>query len=189
MGLLFQQASVAEHCSAFEQGHDGLLDMETVFSLLEDGIGMAFEHLGGDFLAAISREAMEDMGFRRGDRHHMVIDLVTGELGGAILGLFFLPHADPDVCVEYIGSAGRLHGIGGDDDRCIGTFQQISGGTVEIRTGKPESESEPGRGPDPGTPHVAVGVPDKSHLHTIERSAQFLDRPESGRGVPRRSGH
>ena len=41
-------------------GHDGLLDVEAVFGLLEDGVGVLLENLLGDFLAAVGGEAVQD---------------------------------------------------------------------------------------------------------------------------------
>lgn len=44
---------------AHQQGHDGLLGMETVFCFVEDLLGMAFEDFFGDLFAPVSGQAME----------------------------------------------------------------------------------------------------------------------------------
>jgi hypothetical protein len=47
---------------ALEKGHHGLLGMEPVLGLLEDGVGMTLKEFGRDLLATVGRQAMEDMG-------------------------------------------------------------------------------------------------------------------------------
>ena len=126
---------------------------------------------------------MQHMGSGAGGGHHAVIDLITGELGGTILGLLFLAHADPDIGVKNIGPSGSLQGIIGDGDRGIGPGQQIGWRAVEIRAGKPESEAEPGRSPDPGPSHVTIRIADESNLHPVERTPEFLDRQQVGKDL------
>ncbi len=43
-----------------EGDEDGFLGVEAVFGFLEDGVGVEFEDLLGDFLAAVGGEAVED---------------------------------------------------------------------------------------------------------------------------------
>ena len=40
--------------------HDTFLDVEAIFRLLEDGVGMQFKNILADFLVAVGWETMED---------------------------------------------------------------------------------------------------------------------------------
>ena len=58
---------------------EGLLDVEAVFGFVEDGGVGAVEDGGGDLLAAVGREAVEDDGVAVGGGEELVVDLVAGE--------------------------------------------------------------------------------------------------------------
>ena len=114
--------------------------MEAVLGLLEDGSGMALEDLCCDLLATIGGQAMKDMGTRSCCCNHAVIDLVGTELGGAIFGLLFLTHADPNIGVEDVSAACSLLGTLGNGHQAssgLGPRDQIGWRTVKLGAGQP----------------------------------------------------
>ena len=157
--------------------------MQAVLRLAEDGVGMLLEDLGGDLLAPVSRQAVEDVGAGSGRLHDAFIDLIAGELRGAMVGLLLLAHADPDIGVEDVGSPCGLLGVFRDGDLGIRAGKQIGGRAVAGRAGKTEFEAQARRGPDPGSPHVAVGVADEGDLHAVERATEFPDRLQVGQNL------
>ena len=109
--------------------------MEAVFGLLENRVGVRFERLIGDFLAAVGRQAMhhERAGLR--DLHEFVIDAVTSKLRDAISGFILLAHAHPHVGVEHVGARGGVLKAGRHRDFSAGTREQIGGRLETLRRG------------------------------------------------------
>ena len=160
--------------------------METILSLLEDGIRVTLEDFSRDLFATVGGQAVEDMSLGRGCCNDAVIDLITGKLGGPVLGLFFLPHADPDIGVEDVGAESSLLGIIGDGHRASGSFctrDEFGGWAVELGAGKAQLESEPCRGPDPRVAHVAVGITNEGDLESIQRPAKLFNREQVGENL------
>ena len=102
-----------------------------------------------------------------------------------MFGLLFLAHADPNVCVENIGTARGFLGILGDDDRGIGAGDQFGGRAIEVGAGEAKLETKACRGPDPGATHVAIGITDEGDLESLKGTAQFLDSQEVGKDLAR----
>src|SRR5262249_61139163 len=73
-----------------------LLRVQPVARLLEDRTAVAVEHVAGDLLAAVGRQAVQDAGVRRRLRQQRGVDLVAGEPLSALVALGFLAHAGPD---------------------------------------------------------------------------------------------
>ncbi len=82
--------------------------MEAVFRLIEGDALRAFQHFVGDFLAAVRRQAMHDHRIRFRHGHDLAIDLVVAKRAHAVLRLFFLAHARPDIGIDRIGAVRRL---------------------------------------------------------------------------------
>src|SRR5687767_13948456 len=74
-----------------------LLRMQAVLRLVPDGALRPVDDLGGDFLAAMRRQAVheERVLFRRA--HHLRVDLPVAKRPPALLVLGLEPHRGPDV--------------------------------------------------------------------------------------------
>src|ERR687888_1482379 len=91
--------------------------MEAVLRLVPDGRLRSVEHLLGDLLPVVRRQAVEDDCAVAGEPDELLVDAEAGEVAEPPLALFLLPHARPDVRVEDIGAAGRLARIVEELDR------------------------------------------------------------------------
>lgn len=81
---------------------DGLLCVEAVFCLLEDGVGVALEDFFGDFFLAVGRKAVEDDVPFGCVGEELGVDLVVAE-ESFFFSLAFLSHGEPDVGVNDVG--------------------------------------------------------------------------------------
>jgi endonuclease/exonuclease/phosphatase family metal-dependent hydrolase len=78
--------------------------VEAVLRLVPDDGTLAVEDLGGDLLAGMRRQAVQDDGAVLGRREQVGVEAERSEVGAAALRLRLVPHADPDIGVERIGT-------------------------------------------------------------------------------------
>lgn len=109
-----------------------------------------------------------------------LVDLVAVELGGAVGGFLFFPHADPDVGVENVGTFGGFGGVGGGANVASGFADEAGGWLKFFRGGEAEFDVEFGRGPDPGAGDIAIGIADEANFQSVEATAFFLDGLQVG---------
>src|SRR4029450_11771118 len=76
-----------------ELQHDGLLRVQAILGLLQEGAALAVEHGVGDLLAAMGRQAVHHERGRLGEAEERIIDLVAAEGLEPLLALGLLPHA------------------------------------------------------------------------------------------------
>jgi hypothetical protein len=164
-----------------EELENDFLDMEPVFGLVEDVVGMGFEGGFIDFHAAICREAVHDEGTGFGEPDQGGIELEGGELLDAIVGFDFLAHGDPDIGVEDIGVVG-----GGAD--IVGAVDPAGTGTGEkgglrlegFGGGDAEFETEASSSEEPGAGDVATAIADEGDDAIADGAEFFLDREQIG---------
>src|SRR5690606_8616091 len=87
---------------------EGLLGMESIARLLDDDALRAVDDLRGDFIATVSRQAVEESGVWVGFAHESRVDLVRLKISPA--GNFFglLTHACPHIGVHDVRASDRL---------------------------------------------------------------------------------
>ena len=154
------------------------MGVEAVFGLVEDGLGVGFEDVAGDFFAAVGGEAVHDEGGAAGGVEGRLVDLVAGELGETEGGFVFFAHADPHVGVEDIGTRAGGEDIGRDADMATGTLQEFGGRLEFGGGGDAQGKAEARGGPDPRAGHVAIAVADEGDGESVEGASFFDDGEE-----------
>src|SRR5687767_6915835 len=85
--------------------------MKPVFGLVPDYALGSIDHLGRDFLAAVSRQTVHEQNVGLRGTYHLDVDLPRFEIAFA-LGVFGLEtHAGPDISSNEIHSLHGIHGI------------------------------------------------------------------------------
>src|SRR6476620_2081384 len=74
-----------------------LLRVQPVLGLVPDGGVLAVEDVGGDLLAGVRGQAVQDDGAVLGGGEQVGVELERGEVGAPAGGLLLVAHADPDV--------------------------------------------------------------------------------------------
>src|SRR5260370_14390598 len=87
---------------------DSFLHVHAVFGLIENDRLWAVEDFRSNFQAAVRRKTAHERGVRRGERHHLGVDLIRLERGLAHLPLVFKSHAGPRIGVNGLRAAYRL---------------------------------------------------------------------------------
>src|SRR5215213_7005506 len=86
--------------SGREGGQHRLLGRQPVRRLLPDRTARAVDDAGGDFLAAVGRQAVQEDGVVRGERHELGVDAVGREVGEPAAALLLVAHRHPDVGID-----------------------------------------------------------------------------------------
>src|SRR5687768_15787705 len=94
--LVEQRLGCANGLRQSEREH-GLGRVQAVLGLVPDGAARAVEDVGGDLLARVRREAVEDDRLGIGELEQLLVNGVARERGEARLALGLLAHARPDV--------------------------------------------------------------------------------------------
>src|SRR5206468_10785797 len=100
-----------ERLASHEHSHDRLLNVEAILRLVPYPALRPVDHVGGHFLAAVRRKAVQEDRVARRALHHRLIHGVAGQVPLALLLLALLPHARPHVRVDDVGALDRLLGI------------------------------------------------------------------------------
>src|SRR5262245_37326623 len=90
---------------------NGLLRVQAVLRLVEHERAFGLDHLGGDLLAAVGGETVEDTRAGRGGEQ-LRVHLERAEHRAARVGLALLSHAGPGVGVEEGATLHRLPRVG-----------------------------------------------------------------------------
>ena len=117
----------------------------------------------------------EGVGLRR--REHPCRDCVRAHPPDAGRGLLLLPHAGPDVRVDYVGPGHRLHRVGRELElrrAALGLELRPDPllGLVPLWAGQRDPHPEEAGPKDPGIGHVEARVPEKGDLAALERGDQ-----------------
>ncbi len=84
----------------------GLLGVKPVLRLIPDGRAGAVEDIGGDLLARVGGQAVQDGRAWLCHAEQVGIDPEGREVGATALGLGLVAHAHPDVGVDRIDTGG-----------------------------------------------------------------------------------
>ena len=91
-------AVLADH-----ERHDRLLGVEAILGLIPDERPRAVEHVLGDLLADVGREAVHRDRLAARNRQQLTVEAEALEIEEPLLALLLLAHARPDVGVEHVG--------------------------------------------------------------------------------------
>jgi hypothetical protein len=147
-----------------EEEEEGLLGVEAVLGLVEDGGAGAVEEGGGDLLVADGGEAVHDDGLGEGEGEEVLVDLEAGEGGAAGLGLGLVAHGDPGVGVDGVDARDGLFGVGGDGD----ALGDLGEGLEALGGGDADLDAEELAHVDEGARDVVLAVADVGDLQALE---------------------
>ncbi len=175
--------------SGDDRRHDRLLRMQAVLGLIEDHRVRRVQHLLGDLLAPVGRQAVHDLHLRPGVPDQVDVHLVGLERGEALVVLSLPAHAGEGVGVDHVGAlggrpevAGELDGgaggtrcgLGAGDDRRVGA----------VRLGGADHHAHAGLGAHLGerVSHV-VAVAGVDELDALEPAAVLADGERVGHAL------
>src|SRR6266850_755485 len=138
--------------------------MQPVLGLVPHDRLRAVDHLGGDFLAAMRRQAMHEQRVLLRRAHHLGVDLPGLEIAPALLVFRLEAHRGPDVGGDQVGAPNCFHGVGESLAVFGGSFRFdfIPGRRRDVQL-----EIEQRRGLQPGIADV-VGVADPGHRRAAD---------------------
>src|ERR1700676_2313767 len=110
----------AAHAAAQQPYEYRLLNVQTVFRLIEDNGVQRVDDLVGHFLAAMRGQAVHESRMRLGELHERGIRLVGSENRGPFRLFLFVSHARPGISINRIGSGNGFARVGQDAERSLG---------------------------------------------------------------------
>ncbi len=147
--------------------------MKPVLGLVEYNAMRAVDDLCGHFLTTVGGKAVHENGVFPGACHEFTSNLIAGELLLSDSGFLFVAHADPDIGVDDVRTAGGLPGVTHDQYFTFSTVTPVAKNVpvrlVSLGAGKNKVHPHPGRCFDQGVGDV-VAVADIGHANTSERS-------------------
>src|SRR5580704_12074333 len=102
-----RRRSSLQNFGTYQPDHHRLLRMQPVLGLIEHDRARSVEHVIGDFLAAMCRQAMHDERALARILHQRVVDLESLEVAPALRSLFLAAHRGPGVGVNDVGVLDR----------------------------------------------------------------------------------
>src|SRR2546423_2987930 len=132
-----ERVLTGQRFAAHERSHDRLLNVEAILGFVPDAALWSLDDVGGHFLAAVRRQAVEKDRLLRRALHELRVDGEAGEGAGALLLLLLLSHRRPDVGVDDVGAVGRLQRVAHDTHlrRLLRALEQVVGRLVALRAG------------------------------------------------------
>src|SRR5712691_11165598 len=100
----FSSNFLCGHLPEHEELEQRLLRMQAVLGFIPHHALRTVDHLGGDFLAAVRRQAVHEERFLRRRLHHLGVDLPVLEVALALLVLGLEAHRCPYIGGDEIGA-------------------------------------------------------------------------------------
>ena len=110
----FYQKSV--FLAAHQSNHNGLLCVQAVFCFIENFVCVLLEHLGGDLLLTVGRQAVLHHAARLCSSQQLIIDLIALECLHADFLLGFLTHGRPCISDNNVCVLSSLHRVISDEE-------------------------------------------------------------------------
>ncbi len=167
-----------------------LLRVQPVLGLVEHDGPRAVEDTGGDFLAAVRRQAMHEERVRLGARHQRLVDLIAGKRPFPFARFVLLSHRRPDVGVDGARALDRGLRVGEQPKRRAVTRQArdllldsvrqdvaVRRGQVHVHAGHHRRLRQRGRD--------VVAVADVRDGAAGQRAEPLLQREQVGHGLAR----
>src|SRR5512135_1575171 len=147
--------------SSHQGGEQGLLNVQPVLRLVPYAGLPAFNDLGGDFLAPVGGQAVQEDGVGVGEPHQLRVHRIAAKRVAAGFCLGLLPHRSPHVGVHDMRALGRLLGHFGHRHPGVprGALELLAIGFVPLGTSEAQLEPEDLGRLEPAVGHV-VPVPD-----------------------------
>ena len=151
--------------------------MQAVFRFVPDDRLRAVDHFGGDFLAAVCRQAVHEQGVRRGAAHLVGIHVPVGERFLACGVFLFEAHTGPDIRSDQIGAFTGIGRVVETGEVTVIRRYQTQVDVIAFRRGDIDVEAEYFGSLEPGVQHV-VGIADPGDGFALYRAAVFDERED-----------
>src|SRR6202011_5657698 len=110
----------AAHAASQQPYEYSLLNVQTVFRLIEDNGVQRVDDLIGHLLAAMRGQTVHESRVRLRELHERGVHLVGSENRGAFRLFLFVSHARPGISINRIGSGDGFARVGQDAERSLG---------------------------------------------------------------------